>query len=400
MPDGAPDRAVRPETVTDALLCQREAFNLPEDVHYLNCAYMSPLPRVSEEAGIRGIRQKRGPMAIHPPDFFAESDRVRRRFARLVGSTDPNRIAIIPSSSYAVAVAARNLPLEQGQNIVILHEQFPGNVYAWRRRSTEAGADLRTVMPPAGPCRGGGWNERLLDTIDDDTAIVSIPHVHWTDGTAFDVATVGRRAREVGAALIIDGTQSIGAMPFDIGELQPDVLIVAAYKWLLGPYSIGAAYFGPRFDDGIPLEETWIGREGSEDFQHLVDYQSAYQPGALRYDVGERSNFILMPMLAASLDLILTWTPERIQAYCRALGSILAEEAVSLGFSLEREEWRSPHLFGLRMPEGLELTALKDELDARKIFASLRGSALRVSPNVYNDEGDVRALLEALTAAV
>ena len=387
-----------PETVSDALSCQREAFNLPTDVHYLNCAYMSPIPRVSEEAGIRGIRQKRGPMGIHPTDFFAESDEVRRRFARLVGSSEPNRIAIIPAASYAVAVAARNLQVARGQNIVILHEQFPGNVHAWRRRSTEASADLRTVTPPEGPGRGAGWNERLLDAIDHDTAIVSIPHVHWTDGTVFDVAAVGRRAREVGAALVVDATQSVGAMPFDVGELQPDALIVAGYKWLLGPYSIGAAYFGPRFDDGIPLEETWIGREGSEDFQHLVDYQDAYQPGAARYDVGERSNFILVPMLAASLDLILEWTPERIQAYCGALGSIVAEEATSLGFSLEDEEWRSPHLFGLRVPEGLELTALKDALDARKIFASVRGTALRVSPNVYNDEGDMRALLDALAA--
>ena len=387
------------KTVSDELSCQKEAFNVPEDVHYLNCAYMSPLPRVSEEAGIRGIRQKCGPMAIHPPDFFTESDRVRRHFARLVGSKEPERVAIIPSVSYGVAIAARNLPIRREENIVIIHEQFPGNVYAWQRKTSEIGADLITVIPPEGPCRGSGWNERLLDAINDDTAIVSIPHVHWADGTVFDIVAVGRRAREVGAALVIDGTQSVGAMPFNVQEVQPDALIVAGYKWLLGPYSLGVAYFSPRFDDGVPLEETWIGRRGSEAFQNLVDYQSTYQPGAARYDVGERSNFILVPMLAASLELILKWTPERIEAYCQGLSSILVQGASSLGFSLERE-WRSSHLLGLRMPEGLELGVLKAELDARQIFVSLRGSALRVSPNVYNDEGDVGVLLEALAAAV
>ena len=382
------------------LSCQREAFSLPDEVHYLNCAYFSPLPKATEEAGIGGILQKRRPMVVQAPDFFTESDRARELFARLVGVSEPNRIAIIPSASYGVAVAARNLAVEQGQNIVLLHEQFPGNVYAWRRKADESGVQVRTVVPPDGPCRGSAWNERLLEAIDVDTAVVTVPHVHWTDGTVFDLPAVGARAREVGAALVVDATQSVGAMPFDVGDIQPDALIVAGYKWLLGPYSIGAAYLGSRFDDGIPLEETWIGRERSEEFQHLVDYQSTYQPGAIRYDVGERSNFILVPMFVASLGLVLEWTPEGVRDYCRRLGETLIREAVSIGFSLEQDEWRAAHLFGLRMPEGLELTALKAELEARKIFVSLRGSALRVSPHLYNDEDDVGALIDALRAVV
>ena len=388
------------ESDLDALACQREAFSLPDDVHYLNCAYFGPLPKATEEAGIAGVLQKRAPMLVHPEDFFTNSGRAREGFARLVGASDPNRIAILPSASYGVAVAARNIPVGQGQNIVLLHEQFPGNVYAWRRKAAESGAQLRTIAPPEGANRGSAWNERLLEAIDGDTAVVTVPHIHWTDGTIFDLVAVGARARDVGAAFVVDGTQSVGALPFDVEEVRPDALIVAAYKWLLGPYSICTAYFGSRFDDGIPLEETWISRERSDDFQHLVDYESTYQPGAIRYDVGERSNFILVPMLVASLGLVLEWTPAGVQDYCRRLSETLIREAVDIGFSLEEDEWRAAHLFGLRMPEGLKLTALKAELEARKIFVSLRGSALRVSPHLYNDEDDVGALVEALKAAV
>ncbi len=382
------------------LTCQRDAFSLPDDVHYLNCAYFGPLPKATEEAGIAGVRQKRAPMLVHSGDFFTQSSQARSSFARLVGAPDPNRVAILPSASYGVAIAARNIPISRAQNIVLLHEQFPGNVYAWRRKADESGAEIRTIEPPDTALRGAAWNERLLDAIDGDTAVVSLPHVHWTDGTVFDLVAVGARAREVGAALVIDGTQSVGAMPIDVEEVQPDALIVAGYKWLLGPYSICPAYFGPRFDDGVPLEETWIAREGSDDFQHLVDYESTYQPGAIRYDVGERSNFILVPMLLASLDLILEWTPEAIRDYCRRLSETLIREAVALGFSIEEDQWRAAHLFGLRMPEGIDLGGLKAELEARKIFVSLRGSALRVSPHLYNDEADVAALVEALRAAV
>ena len=345
------------------------------------------------------MRRERMPMSIHASDFFAQCDEIRWRFASLVDAADPSCIAIIPSASYGVAIAARNLAVEKGQNIVLLHEQFPGNVYAWRRKAADRGAEIRTVVPPEEATRGAVWNERIIESIDEHTGIISVPHVHWTDGTVFDLVAIGRRAREVGAALVIDGTQSVGALPFDVEEIQPDALIVAAYKWLLGPYSTGVAYLGPRFDDGIPLEETWLGRAGSEDFKNLVDYQNEYQPGtALRYDMGQRANFILHPMLEASLDLLLQWSPVAVKDYCRRLVSPLIETSKSLGFSVEEDEWRADHLFGLRMPEGLDLEALKAELEARRIFVSLRGSALRVSPHVYNDENDVGALLEAFQA--
>lgn len=386
--------------MSELLSCQREAFGLPDDLHYLNCAYMGPLPRVTEEAGVEAIRRKRVPTSIHPADFFESSDRIRRLFSDLVNAGDPTRVAILPGVSYGVAVAARNLPLEKGQNVVLTHEQFPGNVHAWTRLARERGGEVRFATPPAGAGRGQAWNEALLGHIDAATAVVAVPHVHWTDGTRFDLVEIGRRCRDVGAALVVDATQSVGALPFDVQEIQPDALIVAAYKWLLGPYSVGMGYFGPRFDDGTPLEETWIGRERSEDFQNLVQYREGYQPGAVRYDVAERSNFALLPMAVASLELITAWRPERIQEYCRVLTDVPLDEAAALGFTVEDSRWRASHLFGLRMPPGLDLAALKEALERRKVVASLRGTALRLAPNVYNDTADLGALLEGLREAV
>jgi selenocysteine lyase/cysteine desulfurase len=386
--------------VTEPLRCQRDAFGLPDDLHYLNCAYMGPLPRATEEAGVEGIRRKRVPTGIHPADFFETADKVRALFARLIDAEDPNRVAILPGVSYGVAIAARNVPVAKGQNVVMTHEQFPGNVHAWTRLARENGAEVRFATPPAGPGRGQAWNETLLGHIDASTAVVAVPHVHWTDGTRFDLVEVGRRCREVGAALVVDATQSVGALPFDVQAVRPDALIVAGYKWLLGPYAVGVGYFGPRFDDATPLEETWIGRENSEDFQNLVHYRDGYQPGAVRFDVAERSNFALLPMLAASLELIETWRPARIQEYCRTLTASALDEAAGLGFTVEDERWRASHLFGLRMPPGLDLVALRDALERRKVVASLRGTALRLSPNVYNDAADLDALLGGLREAV
>ncbi len=379
------------------LSCQKSRFSLPDDEHYLNCAYMSPLSATVEAAGVAGVARKRVPSRLSQADFFTESDRARALFGRLINAPDPSRIAIIPSASYGLAIAARNLPVAAGQNIVVTHEQFPANVHAWRKMTTGRAVELRTVRPPDGAeGRGQGWNARLLDAIDERTAIVALGHVHWTDGTKFNLEAIGVRAREVGAALVVDGTQSVGALPFDVAAIQPDVLVCATYKWLMGPYSLGFAYLGPRFDNGEPLEETWIGRAGSENFKDLVNYRDDYQPGAVRYDVGERSNFALMPMAVAALEQVLEWQPARIQEYCAALTSDLFSRVGALGYQVEDPAYRGAHLFGLRAPAGTDISVVGERLRERKVHVSLRGSAIRVAPHVYNDRRDVDALVEAL----
>ena len=386
--------------MSDALSCQREAFQLRRNDHYFNCAYMGPLPRASEEARFTAIRQKAVPTRITPPDAFWDTDELRRLYAQLIHAPDPSRVAVQPGVSYAVATAAKNLPITAGQNIVLTHEQFPGNVYAWHRLAAEVGGRVRAVDPGAGDARGQRWNERLLEAIDSDTAIVSVPNVHWTDGTLFDLIAIGDRCRDVGAALVVDATQSVGALPFDVTAVRPDMVVCATYKWLLGPYSLALTWLSDRFDDGVPIEETWIARKNSRDFQHLVDYQDEYIPGAVRYDMAERSSFFLAPIARASLELILEWTPEAIQGYCRELTADFLQDAAELGYSVEDQAWRSSHLFGLRMPDGIDLAALKATLAERNVSASLRGSALRLSPNVYNDDVDVRVLFEVLKGAV
>jgi len=384
---------------SEPLVCRRGDFSVPVGTHYLNCAFMGPLPRIAEAAGVAAAREKSTPWTMGPEDFFETSDTVRAHFARIVGGR-PGDVAIHPSVSYAVATAARNLPVAPGSRIVVLDEQFPGNVYAWHRLARENQAEVVTVARPDSAAPGAEWNAAILDALTPGTAVVALPHIHWTDGTVFDLVAIGSRAREVGAALVVDGTQSIGAMPFSVDEVQPDLLVAAGYKWLLGPYSTAMTWLGERFADGVPLEEGWIAREGSDDFQGLIDYTDAYGPGRVRYDVGERSNFALLPVLEAALAYVADLGADRVRDYCDELTAPLIERARELGFGLEDESWRARHLFGLRMPDGLDLGALRDQLSERKVFVSLRGSALRVSPNVYNDPADVAALAAALEDAV
>lgn len=381
------------------LTCKHAKFTLTPNVTYLNCAYMSPLLKEVEKAGIRGIRTKRRPFAITPEDFFLKSDQLRKEFARTINASEPSRIVIIPSASYGLANVAANLNLTKGKEIIVAGEQFPSNIYPWHSLCEKTGATVKAVAPPDTPeQRGMKWNEAVLNAITESAAAVAIANFHWADGTRFDLQAIRKRTREVGALLIVDGTQSVGAFPFDVATILPDALVCAGYKWLMGPYSIGLAYYGPAFDNGTPIEHNWINRKNSEDFTRLVNYEEQYQDGALRYEVGEHSNFILVPMLLKAVQQINRWNPQAIQEYCKQITEEPILRLIEHGYQIEDEAWRGSHLFGIRLPQGREIGALKQKLAERKIFVSVRGNAIRVSPNVYNRKEDLEKFVRVLTS--
>jgi len=378
--------------------CQKHLFSLPSDHHYINCSYLSPLLKKVEEAGIKGIRSKNRPWETTPDQFFTQSNTLRSVFAKLINAEQQD-ITIMPAVSYGMATVAKNIDPSKGSKILVTGEQFPSNIYAWRRFCKQHDCRIEVVESPKSfDERGKKWNERILDAIDRDTLMVAIANVHWTDGTLFDLKEISRKVAEYDSYFVIDGTQSVGALPIDVEEIKPDALICAGYKWLMGPYAMTLGYFGPRLQSGIPLEEGWIVREGSEDFSSLVDYVDTYQPGAQRFDMGERSNFVLVPMMIAALKQILQWTPEAIQQYCQNLSSDLVHQLPEYGYQIEDPEWRGQHMFGIRMPDRITISTLQQKLDERNIHVSVRGSAVRIAPNVYNDERDMQALLEVLTS--
>lgn len=371
----------------------RSLFDLPDDRVYLNCAYLAPQLRSVTAAGEAAVRLKAQPWRVGPQDFFEQSERLRGLFASLIGG-DADGAALIPAVSYGVGIAAANLPVAPGQRILLLDEQFPSNVYPWRARAAEVGATVQHVA------RGSrGWTAALLEALDDDVAVVAVPNCHWTDGSLVDLSAVGAAARDAGAALVVDATQSLGAHPLDVRAVQPDFVIAAGYKWLLGPYSLGYLWCAPRWRDGRPLEHNWLNRENSEDFAGLVRYRDGYQPGARRYDVGERSNFVLVPMAVAALEQLTAWGVEAVAAHSAELTQRIEDHARERGWSALPREQRVAHLTGVRVPDGLP-AGLVTALAERRVHVSVRGDSIRVAPHLYNEASDVDALFSALDALV
>jgi selenocysteine lyase/cysteine desulfurase len=371
---------------------QRDLFEIPEDIAYFNCASLAPQLKAARQAAESALRRRAQPWLIRGDDWFTEVEQRRALFAQIAG-VDPEGVALVPATSYGLAAAAANLRAGPGQRVVVLAEEYPSNYYTWQRFAGRTGAAVTVVGRQAGQA----WGEAVLGALDERAAVVAVPAVHWTDGAVVDLVAVGARARQVGAALVVDASQSLGAMPLDLAAIRPDYLVTVGYKWLLGPFGLGYLYVAPQHRDGVPLEENWIARLGSEDFSGLVSYQERYQPGARRFDVGQRTHFEITAPAIATLRQLLDWGVDRIAATLGQITGRIEEAVRGEGLVLTSPD-RGPHMLGIRLPE-LARKRVALALTEAGVHVGMRGASLRVSPHLWTTDQDVDRLAAALADA-
>ena len=379
--------------------CQRVLFDIPDGIHYLNCAYISPLLKEAKEAAHNGLQRESHPWTIAAPDFFRPLEEIRGLFASLINANAED-IAIVPSASYGIATAAKNIPLQPGQKIITLQDQYPSNVYAWRELVNRNQARLQIIAHPS----DGDWTAAVLDAIDDETAIVALPNNHWMDGGWLDLITIGQSARAVQAAFVVDASQSLGAMPLDIADVQPDFLACAGYKWMLGPYGFSYLYVSPKWHDGDPLEYNAHNMVDGDDFPKLAQLKDRYAGGARRFDAGERAHFTLAPAATVTLKRLLAWGVGNIYDTLSEVNADIARAAEAFGLTALPNNLRAGHFIGLRFPKHRypngPPAALHQSLKSHNVKLSVRGDALRVTPHLYNNESDISALKLCLSEAL
>ena len=370
---------------------QRDFFNVPENVTYLNCASYSPLMNRVYEAGIEGLGRKYCPWGMDLSKTPAEVEQARELFASLIGAKGDD-IAIIGSTSYGVATAAQNIEIKSGQKIVILQDQFPSNVYSWRKLAQTRNGVLSVIPRPS----NDDWTTAVLESLNKSVAIAALPPCHWSDGSCLDLGAIGVRCRELGITLVVDGTQAIGAIPFDIREIQPDFVACSAYKWLFCPYSLAFLYVAPHRQEGIPLEDHRWNHASPQVSAVETVYPEIYNTGARRYDIGEINNLINMPMAVKALEQIKCWKPASIQEYLTPLTDAVAEGAKHRGWRVPSADHRVGHFIGIRPETELSQDIVMRLQRDHNVFVSHRGGAIRISPHVYNDAKDIHNFFQAL----
>ncbi len=373
--------------MTQPLPCQRELFEIPEDVAYLNAAAYVPLPRAVRLAGEQGVLTKSTPWTMQWARGDGCAERTRASVARLLGVTSDD-VAITGAVSYGIATAARNIPIAAGSRVLMIAGEFPSLALVWPELAAAAGATVEVVARPA----NGDWTAALLEAIERPGAapvgLAALTPLHWSDGALIDLARVIPPLRAQGARIVIDATQAAGVMDVDVTGWDPDFLAFPTYKWVCGPYSLAFLYVAPRHQDGRPLEDHGPARAAGGN----------YVQSARRFDRGERNDPIGLPMAEAGLAQVLEWDRAAVVARLRGLTDALAEAVADIpGIGMLPRHLRAPHVLGLRYQGGLP-AGLVDRLAARGAHVADRQGVLRVSPHVYNDTPDVVRFAAALRA--
>ena len=360
---------------------------------YLNAASVTPTPERTRRALDEANRRRTRITEWEEEDFTAPLHAAREAAARLVGA-DPDEIALGWNTSFGINLAAQCLPIPAGSTVVVSDREFPANVYPWMG----PGCPGRLETVPA-DAAGRPDEDRILERLDrGDVSVFAVSAVQFATGWRADLPRLGRFCRERGIFFVVDAIQALGQLPLDVREAGVDVLATGAQKWLCGPFGTGFAYVRrellPRMQ---PHVVGWTSLRASADYANLLDYRYEFVEGARKFEVATPA-FHDFAGMAASLELLLEAGVDTVRAHLAGLleplEGWLAEhpeyEVVS-----DRSPGRRSGIFCFRPPRPERTFAALAEAG---VVCVLREGAVRVSPHLYNDAGDLARVLEVLEA--
>jgi selenocysteine lyase/cysteine desulfurase len=360
-------------------------------VTYLNCAYHGPLPKVAVEAAHAATDLKARPHRIRDAYHYSFPDAYRRAVARLLGC-DPTSIAVADSATLGVMIIVNGLDWRRGDEVILPHGEFPANLFPWR--SLEArGVVVRQIEvdDPDGLAR-------VESTINARTRVVSASWVSYTTGVKRDLWALGELCRVRGVLFVVDASQGIGGLPFDLRQTPCDLVACAGYKWLLGPYGLGFAYVAPELIERLtPGNVNWFAIDGARDFNRLSRCELAFEPGARRFDINEAANFINTAAGTASVRYITRVTPDAVRSHVSGLiRRLLGSLPPTFHVVGPTDSGRRSNIVRLAAEEQSKTAMAFRRLRERGVIVSLREGAIRISPHLYNDEADIEQLLDGL----
>ncbi len=347
---------------------------------YLNTATYGQIPRRSVEAIARHFAHRDELACSDFLTWYDQAERMRTPIARLINAT-PSDIAFIPNAATALGLVAGGIDWQPGDNVVTLGGEFPNQLYL-PALVQDRGVEFREAM----------W-ESFYDSIDLRTRLVAISEVNYSTGFRAPIEEISRIAHSLGALVFVDGTQSAGALRFDVQQSRPDALAVHAYKWMCGPTGVGFLYIAPALRAILPPSTIgWRSHRDWRNVDNLHHGSPVLTDTAERYEGGGLA-FGLLDAMAASVEWMLEIGPEAIEQRVLALAASARDRLRGLG--AEVLDNRRSQIVAAKFPGDSPAqgpSRLARELKARRVLVAARHGFLRVSPHFYNTESDLDRL--------
>ncbi len=372
-----------------------DEFPASQKSTYLNSASVALMPLVAStylEAWQRDISEN-GTLNFDEVAEEAAFDQVRGAFSAMIGCR-PNDIAVASSASEFIASIAWAVMPAAKTKIVTTDIIFPSTAYPWARVARHTGAEMHYV-----PAKDGVIDEdELIQAIDERTSVVSICHVEYSTGQRFDLTRIAAAAKAVGAFLLVDASQSVGAVPIDVGLMDVDALVTTSYKWLCGPFGVGLVYLAPRWQ--TVLDPGITGWRSNAAVYDLRADRCQYHDDARRLEFSTMA-YGCAGALAKSIAYLQSVGVPKIFDHNLALIDRLISTVEPLGIQVVspmQTDARSS-IVSLKIPR-LPNSQVVQQLGAQGIVTSPRRDYVRVSPHFYSGEKDVDHLSAALKSIV
>lgn len=366
----------------------RSEFPALENWTFLNTATFGQMPRRATEAATRHFADRDRFACANFLEWFDDADRIRELASRLIHATAAD-IAFIPNASAALSLLLGGICWKAGDQIVTLQHEFPNHYYY---ASYLGARGVEFIETPY---------EHFYDRITARTRLVALSTVNYVTGFRAPLSRIAPFLRERGILLYVDGTQSVGALEFDAGAIQPDLFAVHGYKWLLSPNGAGFMYVHPELRKILPPNVIgWRSHHDWRNHDYLHHGTPEFKSEAEKYE-GGMLPFTVVYAMGAVIQMMLELGPAAIERRVMDVAEqarCLLRKAGARLLSDENPHYDSP-VIAARF-DNRDASAIAGELENRRVLVAARHGNLRVSPHFYNDETDLekfeRELAEVL----
>ncbi|QCP52190.1 aminotransferase class V-fold PLP-dependent enzyme [Trinickia violacea] len=373
--------------VSDKFAAARAQFPVTKRLLYLDSAHQTPLS-TNVKAALEEFLSEGHEMGGPKPVWLRRAEETRERVAKFFNAA-PAEIAFTKNTSEGLNIAANAVPLEAGDNVVLIEGDHPNNAYAWLNLKRK-GVEVRFAKLKDDEIATAGT---VAPYIDKHTKVVTLSHVTFHAGQVHDIGGIGKLCKDKGIYLVVDAMQSVGVIPLDVKALNISALAAGTHKGLLVPQGLGILYVAEGLDELQPtfLAMSSMARPPADYIARPEDLE--VRKDAARFEFGN-VNLPDLQALSSAIDLIESVGVPDIQKHVVALGGRLIKHLDELSVRLvgPREHGHRSHIYVLALP----VSKWADFFARNLVRVSPERGGIRVSFGMFNTFDDVDRLAEII----